>query len=317
MKSYIQRALLTIAFPLLLTTHAWGEANVVTVAEYGADFTNIIDAVASITDADRTNPYIVSVAPGRYNLRAAPLYLKNYVSLVGSGQKATYIIGSVDSISGPTPGSGPGVINGADNSEIRQLTVINRFAGTAHAINNYAVSPLISDVTAIARGGGGSGAFKAGVWNDGGSNCTMVHVTSRALGAGGASPCFGLFNRESVARVHGGRLIANGCDINLGLAASEGSRVHVDSTDIIARSPGGINNGVAVTSEAGIESSVIIRNSTIRGTVMASNVDSTSVPAFLGISSSSIDGPVLETAPDGDIRCIGTLDVDFNPLACP
>lgn len=317
MKAYILILLLIVCTPLLCTSQALGEANIVTVAKYGADFTNIIDAADSITDADRTNPYIISVAPGRYRLGATPLYLKDNVSLVGSGQKTTYIIGSVDSVSSPMPGSGPGVINGADHSEIRQLTVINRFPGTAHAINNYGASPLISDVTAIARGGGGSGAFKAGVWNDGGSNCTLVHVTSRALGTGGASPCFGLFNRESVARVHGGRLVANGCSINLGVAASEGSRVHIDSTTIVARGPGSTNNGVAVTSEAGLDSSAIIRNSTIKGAVMAANVDASSVPAFLGISSSSIDGALLETAPDGDIRCIGTFDMNFNPLTCP
>lgn len=317
MKAHILRLLLTLVFPLLLTAQSRAEANIVTVAEHGADFTSIIDAVDSITDAGRNNPYVVSVAPGRYNLGATPLLMKDSVSLAGSGQNATYIIGSVDSVSSPTTGSGPGVINGANNSEIRHLTVINRYPGTAHAINNYGVSSRISDVTAIARGGGGSGAFKAGVWNDGGSHCTLIHVTSRAHGAGGAGPCFGLFNRESVARVHGGRLVANGCSINLGLAASEGSRVHVESTALIARGPGSTNNGVAVTSQSGLNSSAIIRNSTIRGAVMAANVDSSSVPAFVGISSSSIDGPLLETAPDGDIRCIGTFDRDFNPLTCP
>lgn len=174
-----------LLLPLSFTTYARADANIITVAAYGADFTNPLDAVDAITDADRSNPYIIQIAPGRYNLGASPLYLKEYVSLVGSGQKATYIVGAVDSISGPAPGDGPGVINGADNSEIRDLTVINRYPGTAHAINNYGVANSISDVTAIARGGGGSGAFKAGIWNAGGSNTTLTHVTSRAVGTGG------------------------------------------------------------------------------------------------------------------------------------
>ena len=59
------------------------------------------------------------------------------------------------------------------------------------------------------------------------------------------------------------------------------------------------------------------RNSTIRGTVMAGNVDGSSVPAFLGISSSMINGTIIETPPDGDIRCVGVFDGGYTPITCP
>lgn len=67
------------------------------MAKSGGDFTNPVDAVDAITDADRTNPYVVSVAPGVYNIGSTPLYLKSHVSLIGSGQTATYIVGTVNS----------------------------------------------------------------------------------------------------------------------------------------------------------------------------------------------------------------------------
>lgn len=241
--------------------------------------------------------------------------MKSHVSLVGSGQKATYIVGEVDSATS-LPDGGPGVINGADASEIRHLTVINRYSGTAHAIHNYDASPLISNITAIARGGGGNGAFKAGVWDDSGSRSKLQHVNARALGIGGAGACLGLYSRDSVTQVHGGRLVANGCGINNGVAVSEGARVFISDSRIVARSSGGINNGVVLTSQSGLEAYTEIRNSAIRGSVSAANVDGTGAPALARIAASSIDGPV-STGTDGEIKCIGVFDVDFNPLACP
>jgi hypothetical protein len=315
MKSKAFGFLVVFACSFFFIVAAWGQANVIVVAKSGGDFDNPVDAIDSITDAGRSNPYVISVAPGRYNLGETPLFMKSYVSLVGSGQKATYIVGKVDSAAS-LPDGGPGVINGADASEIRRLTVINRNSGTAHAIHNYDASPLISNVTAIARGGGGNGAFKAGVWDDSGSRSTLEHVTARALGVGGAGACLGLFSRDSVTRVHGGRLVANGCGINNGVAVSEGGRVEISDSHIIARSSGGINNGIVVTSQFGIEAYIAARNSVIRGSVSAGNVDGSGAPALIRIAASSIDGPV-SAATGGDIKCISTFDADFNPLVCP
>ncbi len=297
----------------LFSITAWGAANIITVAKFGGDYTNPLHAVGSIFDASRGNPYVVFVAPGKYQLGTTPLYMKPHVSLVGSGQKATYIIGRVDSAA-LIPFGGPGVINGADASEIRQLTVINRNFGTAHAIHNLNASPLISNVTAIARGGGGSGAFKAGIWDDGNSRSRLDRVTAHGLGAGGASPCFGLFSRNSVTRVQQSRLVANGCSINNGIAVSEGGRVVVSDSRIIARnSSSGFDNGVAVTAQLGIDANIKIRNSIIRGALLAANVDSSSALARIRIAGSEVDGPA-NPGTSGEIKCFGAYDSGFDPL---
>lgn len=105
--------------------------------------------------------------------------------------------------------------------------------------------------------------------------------------------------------------------MNLGVAATKGSRVHIDSTEIVAGGSGTADNGIAVTSESGISARTEIRNSTILGAVMAGNVDGSGAPAFLGISSTSINGLITETPPDGDIRCSGVFTADYTPLTCP
>ena len=181
----------TISRPLiialgLMSGSVFAAPNVITVGPFGSDFSDPVAAVNFILDASRTNPYVVSVSPGRFRLNT-PLYLKPYVSLVGAGQQATFLVGRIDSAQ-LVPTGGPGLVNGADHTLIRDMTIINRFAGTAHAIHNVGASPIIRHVTAIATGGGGSGAFKAGLWDDDGSASRIEDSLLRGSGNGGASP---------------------------------------------------------------------------------------------------------------------------------
>lgn len=311
MKQKTLKSIIVVACSIFICSHAFGVPNDITVAKSGGDFDNPIDAVNSIVDASRKNPYIISIAPGVYKLGSTPLYMKSHVSLVGSGQNATHIVGSVDSAAF-LPYQGPGLINGANDSEIRQLTIINKYDGTSHAIHNFGASPLIANVTAIGRGGVDSvgGGFKAGIWDDGDSKSTLIHVTARAIGIQG-NACFGLFNRDSITRIHGSRLLANGCGINNGIAAVDGKVVVEDTTIIARNSPSAIDNAIAVTSEIGPESSAKIRNSLLRGAILAGDLGGTG--AIVNIASSEIDG-LLSPTVGGEIRCVGAFDPDFNPL---
>lgn len=124
------RLFFVFTFSLIFSSFAWGQAEVIVVAKNGGDFTNPVDAINSITDASRTNPYIISISPGVYHLGSKRLNMKNHVSLIGSGKKVTFIVSEVDSEEF-TPGDEPSVINGADASEIRHLTVVNRYSGTS------------------------------------------------------------------------------------------------------------------------------------------------------------------------------------------
>jgi hypothetical protein len=61
-------------------------AREVWVAPSGGDFTTVTAALASITDASSTNPYVVRIAPGVYD-EPSTVVLKNHVALVGSGAR--------------------------------------------------------------------------------------------------------------------------------------------------------------------------------------------------------------------------------------
>jgi hypothetical protein len=65
--------------------------NVITVSPSGGDFEHLDDALASITDSDALNPYVVVLGPGTF---FGPVTVPNHVSLVGSGAQATTILQS-------------------------------------------------------------------------------------------------------------------------------------------------------------------------------------------------------------------------------
>ena len=94
-----------------------------------ADGTALRNALASITDASALKPYLVKLEPGTYSVGSTPLQLKPYVDVEGSGFLSTVISGSVDGRSGGATTSG--AVIGADNVDLRFLTVSDTVSGSA------------------------------------------------------------------------------------------------------------------------------------------------------------------------------------------
>jgi hypothetical protein len=124
-------------------------ANVIVVAKTGGDFDDPVAAVNSITDASAANPYLIKIYPGVFNVLDQTIKLKEYVDVEGSGENTTRIIGSV--LIG-----NDGIINGASNSEVRNLTLENTGSQnnnwTTVVINGYLGPPQslsMRDVTII------------------------------------------------------------------------------------------------------------------------------------------------------------------------
>ncbi len=65
-------------------------ARIVHVAPSGGDFTTVSAALASITDAGPTRPYLVQVGPGTF-AEAGNVALKDWVDIAGAGRAATTI----------------------------------------------------------------------------------------------------------------------------------------------------------------------------------------------------------------------------------
>jgi hypothetical protein len=226
--------------------------NVVIVAQSGGDFTSIQDALNSITDASTTNRYLIYVAPGVYSEQVT---MKPYVDIEGSGELTTRITYT------GSPSSNNGTLLGADNAELRFLTVENT-GGNAFAVpiynsgvnprltritasgsggtnysygvyNTNSSSPIMTDVTAIATGPW----YNNGVYNNS-SSPTMTNVT--ASGSGGWTN-YGVYNRSSSPTMTNATAYASGgTSGNHGVYNTDSSSPTM--TNIIASASGGANS---------------------------------------------------------------------------
>ncbi len=114
--------------------------------------------------ATAMNKYLIKVGPGIYPEQVT---MKEYVDIEGAGEKPT----TITNASSPT-------LAGADNAELRHLTVEN--TGGGQAIQNSGVSPMLTHVTARATGAGAPIAIKNGM----GAAPMLTHVTTSSDGDG-------------------------------------------------------------------------------------------------------------------------------------
>ncbi len=144
-----------------LTSAAGSYSNGLVVAKSGGHYTSIQAALDGITDASQENPYLVWVGPGIYDEQ---VIMKPWVAIHGAGRDLT----TIRSTAGGETGCDQGTVVGADDAELRSLTVLNDGAGTdcATAMYNSGDSPVVTDVRLMAIGG----PFNVGLINANGSS---------------------------------------------------------------------------------------------------------------------------------------------------
>src|SRR5262249_30040259 len=97
--------------------------------------TNLLVALAAITTASASNPWLLKVEPGIYDLGASQLVAKAYVDIEGSGSGITVITSSAQGNGGP---GATVLVNSGTQAEMRDLTVKNTSAGMGRGV--YALS---------------------------------------------------------------------------------------------------------------------------------------------------------------------------------
>lgn len=140
--------------------------------------TALLNALAGITSASATNPYLIKLEPGVYNLGNTSLQMKSYVDIEGSGEGLTTILGALGTANDLK------LIKGANNSELRFLTL--NVVGNDYDINQVtAISNLFLDasfrVTHVTiTGSGGGGGIVRGIENLS-SSITIQDVTIKLV----------------------------------------------------------------------------------------------------------------------------------------
>ncbi|HEX5691591.1 MAG TPA: hypothetical protein VFX76_16370 [Roseiflexaceae bacterium] len=218
-------------------------------AANGAVLRAVLEGVVASAEAR----CLVKIAPGVYDLGDTPLQMRDYVDVEGAGERATVLTSRVSVSMG-------GTVVGADNTELRHLTVANEGGQKfAVAIYNDGVAPRLVHLTALAAGA----QANYGVYNCNGAAPAMVDMTATATGGScnagvhndGAAPVmtrvaasgssghmsYGVYNTNGAAPIM----------TDVVATASRGSRsvgLYNDEdawptlTDVIAYASGGVQN---------------------------------------------------------------------------
>jgi hypothetical protein len=133
-----------------------------------------------------SNPCLLKIMPGIYDLLGGTLAMQQFVDIEGSGELSTVITTATNS-------SSLGTINGANNAEIRNLTVKNTGTGViVYAFLNNNASPRMTQITATAVTSSGENTF--GVAN---INSSPVITNVTATSSGGSNNTYGVWNNVS------------------------------------------------------------------------------------------------------------------------
>ncbi len=159
-----------------------GGCNIVVVSKdpAAANYTTVEEAMSYIASQthDASNRWLVYIAPGGYNL-PAPLEMLEYVDIQGAGEGVTSLTRG-GSNTHPLTNNSSATVYGADNAELRSLTVVNTGGAIfATGILNIEASPTLSHVTFSTSGGT---ALNTSVYNNNFSSPIMTGVTATAFG---------------------------------------------------------------------------------------------------------------------------------------
>ena len=237
--------------------------------------TNLRDAIAN-TSGVRT----IKLPPATYDCALSALTIPNGVTLEGSGQQNTRIIGQVSSFSASY------AVNLLSGSELYNLTVENTGTGatTGFAVNgaiDARSGSVINHVTIISQG---------------------VNRENQGILLSGDSPP-GVVMNHVIIRVN------NGVSFNQGISASGTVTATLSDVDILALDAMGSSNSYGIL--VADSSFLTIKSSVLNGATGAISGAFEDAPA-LSIANSQVSNGV-----DGEVTytCFGAYDEDLEALS--
>lgn len=223
-------------------------ANVIVVAKSGGDFTSPLDAVNSITDASSTNPYLVKIMPGVYEIPPASfINVPAYVDIEGSGPGVT-------KITGVTVGSPLGTLRYMRGpAQLRDITVEQyanipvcdggSYMTVAVQVVGPAGAPTLVNTRVVAFGGNSMTALLS----EFGGSAVLRDTDVEALAPG----CNG--NATALSATGGGSILASGGQIRSdGWAVNVGSATVAEFRDVKVVASPTTNAAIGVTGTSAV-----------------------------------------------------------------
>ncbi len=274
--------------------------NIVTVAKSGGDFTDLQKAIDSITDANGLNQYLIVIAPGWYLIEQT-IRMKAFVSITGSGQETTILLGNIGSDSPENSA----IIQGASAAELSNFSIYNigpktstEFAVGLYAENAFDLS--LKNVVLSARNGGGGARLARAVLNTESSTLKLDNVELYGNGMNASA-----FSNENTATVHlsNAQLRANGQN-SVAFFNADSATAHLTHVTAIAEGLGSIGLYNTPTSESHIN------DSKLSGRLMGVGIHSSKIR----ISNTLIEGAITDSS--STTNCRNTYDPNFADINC-
>lgn len=252
----------------------------------------VADRIAAIADASETNPYLVWLEPGVYDMGSNSLEMKDWVSVMGSGQRSTRVTSTVGSF-------GTGTINLATNTTLSRLTVENTStANFVVAVATRGTGPMTISDTSISIASSPNNA--SGI-SQGSGDLTVERVKVNVNGnfSNGITSQNGTaVIRDCSFTVSGGAEIAWALWTNGGATAAD-----ILVINSILKGPQGIRLGSSTKPAV-----VSIHNSVVEADGDAA--DLLDAATELNVGNSMFEGS-LDNAGGGTFRCFGSYNASF------
>ncbi|MCB0335746.1 MAG: hypothetical protein KDD62_05550 [Bdellovibrionales bacterium] len=221
---------------------AFAIVRVVTVAHEGGDFRTIEAALDSLDGPALENPFVISVAPGRFSIESS-IIVPAGVTLQGSGQQRTILEGAF----GAATVLGGGLVRLQDGAVLSDLTVINNPAQDISVVvtvenTQQAKLPeptsfktIIENCQIIAEGSGASDSY--GIVLNAASlkvSASSLDIRSSANSSYGVVFIGGINSRLLMAASN---ILAQGVTTGVGIdVLSLSARAKIDHSDIFGSS---------------------------------------------------------------------------------
>jgi hypothetical protein len=243
---------------LITYTHTFIVNSSGSPTQNGADLLDAMTLIAN-SNPSASNPYLLKLEPGQYDLDNQALTLLPYVDLEGSGENITVISSTIGNSSYPPT---TGTLVAASNTETRFLTILNSDSASNHVAvyTHYTANVNFIHLTSIA-----SGSNSSSIFNDGGAITVRdSKITSSASGNGdsiglnnyggtvtvlnsniststaGSGTGGGISSYRGTATVQSSNISASGSAHNYGIHNSLSTALTVQNSSISAS--GGNNN---------------------------------------------------------------------------
>jgi len=320
-----------------------------------ASGTALLTAVAAIPTSGNdtpsaTNPWLLRIGPGIYDLGAGALQMKSYVDVEGSGTGAT-IVTAAGSASVTT-----GTVVGANNAELRSLTVRNTGgAGTvATGVFCNGTSPNLRNVAIVVTNDSSDYAFGFyGIGYGGSLTDVSVRHTDTPYSVWGvqfisasnatasrlsvqitdtSNQAVGVYVQNSQLTMEGSNVTVGGGNIGADAdgVINAGSYVTISNT-VISLPPSAAGNKNAVDNSNG--TTALLTAVTAGGSNTAGVNNETGAAGLVTIDHCVLDSVVNNGAYSvyagasrigfaskpggGTFTCTGNYDFNYNPLSCP